>query len=212
MTNKGWVVLLNGLVRPAPRVAAPESGPRSESVVPAEAADAPLRSRAFLSRLGRPGRGLAAPAPSRAAEPVAVELIVAVDVSRSVDVEEGRLQRAGYVAAFSDEIVIEAIQSGFFGKIAVLYFEWGSVQWLAAFREIEDRKFPIACLGSVGIISRYDRSLIGKSRGLHEASRLLSRNVGLGYRGRGSVAPDDNHLRGRDPDSRKRGIRDDARI
>jgi hypothetical protein len=71
-----------------------------------------------------------APAPlSAAGEPVDVELIIAVDVSRSVDAEEARLQRTGYVGAFNDEVVIEAIQSGFFGKIAVLYFEWGSMDW-----------------------------------------------------------------------------------
>ena len=61
---------------------------------------------------------------ARAEEPVDLELIIAVDVSTSVDRYEAQLQRQGYVSAFSDERVIEAIQSGFLGKVAVLYFEW----------------------------------------------------------------------------------------
>lgn len=62
-------------------------------------------------------------------EPVDVELIIAVDVSRSVDAYEARLQREGYVAAFSDDQVIEAITGGFYGKVAVLYFEWASMDY-----------------------------------------------------------------------------------
>ena len=67
--------------------------------------------------------------PARAApeEPVDLELVIAVDVSWSVDAVEARLQREGYVRAFSDSQVIEAVQSGFIGKIAVLYFEWAGM-------------------------------------------------------------------------------------
>lgn len=60
-------------------------------------------------------------------EPVDLELIIAVDVSWSVDAVEARLQREGYVRAFSDPQVIEAVQSGFIGKIAILYFEWAGM-------------------------------------------------------------------------------------
>ena len=60
-------------------------------------------------------------------EPVDLELIIAVDVSWSVDAVEARLQREGYVTAFTDPQVVEAIQSGFTGKIAVLYFEWAGM-------------------------------------------------------------------------------------
>jgi len=70
---------------------------------------------------------LAAAGPARAA-PVAVdlELVLAVDVSRSVDVEEAAMQRTGYVSAFRHPSVIDAIGHGPLGRIAVLYFEWGS--------------------------------------------------------------------------------------
>lgn len=55
---------------------------------------------------------------------VDLELVLAVDVSRSMDAEEQRIQREGYVAAFRHPDVIEAIQSGPLGQIAVTYVEW----------------------------------------------------------------------------------------
>ncbi|MGE0724161.1 MAG: DUF1194 domain-containing protein [Alphaproteobacteria bacterium] len=58
--------------------------------------------------------------------PVDLELIMAVDVSGSVDVEEARLQREGYIAAFRDPDVVRVIQAGMLGRIGVLYTEWAS--------------------------------------------------------------------------------------
>lgn len=55
---------------------------------------------------------------------VDLHLVLAVDVSWSMDPEEQRLQRDGYVDAFRDNAVIKAIQSGPVGRIAVTYFEW----------------------------------------------------------------------------------------
>ncbi len=61
--------------------------------------------------------------PARA-DLVDLELILAVDISGSVDDDEARLQRAGTVAALTDEKVIRAIASGRLGRIAVAYVEW----------------------------------------------------------------------------------------
>jgi len=63
-------------------------------------------------------------APSTRAEPVDLELILAVDVSRSIDPAEAQLQREGYIAALRDPRVHAAIKSGFNRRIAVLYLEW----------------------------------------------------------------------------------------
>ena len=67
---------------------------------------------------------LAAALPARA-ERVDLELVLAVDVSGSVDEEEAELQRAGTVAALTNERVIRAIKAGRQGRIAVAYVEWG---------------------------------------------------------------------------------------
>lgn len=63
-------------------------------------------------------------APARAELPVDLELVLAVDVSGSVDAEEAALQRSGYVRALSDPKVKAAIRSGPMGRIAVAYVEW----------------------------------------------------------------------------------------
>ena len=57
-------------------------------------------------------------------EEVDLELVLAVDISYSVDAFEARTQRDGYIAAMTNEAVLNAIASGFLGKIAVTYVEW----------------------------------------------------------------------------------------
>jgi hypothetical protein len=63
-------------------------------------------------------------AATRAETAVDLELVLAVDVSGSMDEEEHILQRQGYVAAFRHPEVIDTIMSGFIGRIAVTYVEW----------------------------------------------------------------------------------------
>ena len=62
--------------------------------------------------------------PTCAAERVDLLLVLAADISRSVDEVKFQLQRSGYAAAFSDSRVIEAIRSGPNGRIAVELVEW----------------------------------------------------------------------------------------
>jgi len=65
--------------------------------------------------------------PAAAGEmPVDLELVLAVDVSRSIDAEEAKLQREGTAAALRNPEIIEAIQSGFLRKIAVSYVDYSS--------------------------------------------------------------------------------------
>ena len=61
---------------------------------------------------------------ARAAESVDLLLVLASDVSRSVDTVKFQLQRDGYAAAFSNSRVLDAIQSGKNGRIAVCFVEW----------------------------------------------------------------------------------------
>src|SRR5262245_55933921 len=81
--------------------------------------------------LGAWSHGLAAPhAASHLAQderPMAdvdVELILAVDVSYSMDPDEQALQREGYVAALTSPEFLGALRHGIHGRIAVTYFEW----------------------------------------------------------------------------------------
>jgi hypothetical protein len=58
------------------------------------------------------------------AVPVDVELVLAVDVSYSMDPEEQALQREGYIQALTSREFLSALREGANGKIAVTYFEW----------------------------------------------------------------------------------------
>ncbi len=58
--------------------------------------------------------------------PVDLELVLAVDVSSSMDKDEQKLQRDGYVAALKHPAILSAIDSGSIGTIALTYVEWGA--------------------------------------------------------------------------------------
>jgi hypothetical protein len=62
-------------------------------------------------------------APAVAREYVDLELVMATDVSRSIDAEEAELQRRGIAAAFRSKQVIDAIASGVLQRIAVAYLD-----------------------------------------------------------------------------------------
>ncbi len=64
------------------------------------------------------------PLPGTAQVRVDLELVLAVDISLSMQVDEQQLQRNGYVAAFRDPALAAAVAAGPQGKIAVTYFEW----------------------------------------------------------------------------------------
>ncbi|HEX6980259.1 MAG TPA: DUF1194 domain-containing protein [Alphaproteobacteria bacterium] len=66
-------------------------------------------------------------ATTAAATTVDVQLVLAADVSRSIDDGEFQLQRQGYAAAFKDPRVLQAIRSGPIGRIAVCFLEWSGM-------------------------------------------------------------------------------------
>lgn len=88
-----------------------------------------------------------------AARRVAVDLalVLAVDISGSVDDVEARLQRQGYVVALRDPAVVGAIGKGVLRRIAVTYVEWAGAELqsvVVPWRVIEDtasaRTFAVA--------------------------------------------------------------------
>ncbi len=66
----------------------------------------------------------AVPATAAAAEQVDLLLVLAADVSRSVDNAKFQLQREGYAAAISDPRVLDAIRSGRNGRVGLTFVEW----------------------------------------------------------------------------------------
>jgi hypothetical protein len=62
--------------------------------------------------------------PAEAQEAVDATLVLAVDVSGSIDSREFVLQRQGYAKALTDKRFLNAVKGGEHGAIAVGYFEW----------------------------------------------------------------------------------------
>ena len=128
---------------------------------------------------------MAAGVPSAAAQETSVdlELVLAVDVSRSMDTDEQALQRQGYVSALQHPEVIAAIQSGPLGRIAISYFEWsgeGSQSIIVPWTLIDDAESAYAVASQISprvVLGRYGTSI---SASLAFAAGLFENN---GYRG-----------------------------
>ncbi len=73
--------------------------------------------------------GAAAAQESRPSVSVDLELVIAVDVSGSMDREEFLLQRSGYGQAIRHPDFVRAVTSGDTRRIAVTYVEWSGPSW-----------------------------------------------------------------------------------
>ena len=121
------------------------------------------------------------------AERVDVALVLAADVSRSVDEEEFRLQRDGIATALTDPKVLNAIRSGLHGAVAICFVEWSGVgqqlvvaDWvvvhdLASAQQIAAivRSAPRSYFGSTAIGSAIDFSMRQLARAKLEADRRV---------------------------------------
>ena len=83
-------------------------------------------TRLSLSRRSFLGAAAALIARPARAESVSTALVLAADISSSIDEGNFALQRRGYAAALTDERVMRAIQDTARGCIGVCYFEWAS--------------------------------------------------------------------------------------
>jgi len=82
-----------------------------------------------VASLAAPGLQSEAPrqlADRDGASTVDVELILAVDVSYSMDMDELAIQREGYAQAIASKEFMQALKTGPNGKIAITYFEWAA--------------------------------------------------------------------------------------
>jgi hypothetical protein len=73
-----------------------------------------------------PGPQFAQQRPESDANAVDVQLVLAVDVSYSMDMDELAIQREGYAQAIVSRDFLQALKTGPHGKVAVTYFEWAA--------------------------------------------------------------------------------------
>ena len=118
-----------------------------------------------------------------AAVEVDAELVLAVDVSYSMDPEEQQLQREGYMAAITSREFLQAMKNGMNGRIAMTYFEWAGShhqQIIVPWRLIDGPESADAFAADIGR-ARYSRaSRTSISSALLFAAPLFE---GSGYRG-----------------------------
>jgi len=105
---------------------------------------------------------LALPGPARA-QSTDLLLVLAADVSRSIDESEFALQRKGYSAAVTDPRVLAAIRGGTTGTIAICFVEWsgaGEQNVVADWTVIHDEE---DAGGLAAAILAAPRSFIGRT-------------------------------------------------
>jgi hypothetical protein len=120
--------------------------------------------------------------------PVDTELVLAVDISYSMDPEEQALQREGYIAGITSLEFIQALRGGMHGKVAVTYFEWAGpgdqaiiVPWrlldgpeaaVGMANEIARAPYRRAMYTSIASALRFAKPLFDAS-GYHGARRVI---------------------------------------
>jgi len=135
-----------------------------------------------------------AAAASLAARPALAEegtvdllLVLAADVSRSVDEKKFKLQRDGYAAAIADPRVVRAMTAGPAGRIALCFIEWASngeqtvvIDWTAVAGDGDAkgisarvREAPRSFMGRTSISAAIDYSMAHLARSPFQAPRRV---------------------------------------
>lgn len=146
----------------------------------------------------------AAPAAAQDKKEVDLALAMAIDISGSIDPDEAKLQREGYVQAFRDPVIVKAILGGSHGRIAVAYYEWSDawvqrllIDWtlldseatIAAFAtRLANAPISIARRTSISGAIRYAIPLFGRNP--YEAERKVLDISGDGSNNDGGLVTD----------------------
>ena len=100
---------------------------------------------------------------SAQAEAVDVALVLAADVSRSVDDDEFKLQRQGYAAAVTNPRVLQSIAAGQHGAVAICFIEWSGPdeqQVVAEWTVVRDGE---TAAGFAATLMNAPRSFVGRT-------------------------------------------------
>jgi uncharacterized protein DUF1194 len=146
----------------------------------------------------------ALPALAQDKKEVDLSLALAIDISGSIDPDEAKLQREGYVQAFRDPVIVRAILGGPNGRIAVAYYEWSDswmqkllIDWtlldseaaITAFaNRLADLPISIARRTSISGAIRYAIPLFGRSP--YEPTRKVLDISGDGSNNDGGLVTD----------------------
>jgi hypothetical protein len=145
---------------------------------------------------------------------VDLELVLAVDISYSVDEDEARRQREGYVAALAHPDVISAIEGGPLGRIAVTYVEWADAGFQRAAADwtviaSEEDALAFAAVVADAPLERGHYTAIGSA--IADSVRRIETNQYQGFRRLIDISGDGPQNQGLDL-AEARAMADQARI
>ena len=133
--------------------------------------------------------------------PVDAEIVLAADVSRSIDDGEFALQRKGYADAIQSQQLIDVISTGPHGAIAIAYVEWAGdgeekvvVDWSVVRNAADARAFaaaltaaPRSYIGRTAIGAAIDYSLALFAESAYKSTRRVIDVSGDGTSNQGRI-------------------------
>jgi hypothetical protein len=137
---------------------------------------------------------------ARAETEVDLALVIAVDISYSMDPDEQKLQREGFIGAFRSAEVQDAIAHGLTGRIAVTYMEWAGAsdqRVVVPWTLIEDRDSALAFAGQLEKEPTRRAARTSISGALDQGVRLLGASSVLASRRVIDVSGDGPNNQGR---------------
>ena len=143
-----------------------------------------FRGRMKLGLLGTLLAALATlPSPAQPEGPVKVDikLVIATDVSLSINDDEAQLQREGIAEVFLDPDVVKAIKSGALGRIAVAMLDWSSPNYdrvVLDWTFVEDEASAAALAEKVRNLPRTPGTRTSISGALERATLMLNESDG----------------------------------
>ena len=141
--------------------------------------------------------------------PVAVELVLAIDNSSSVDSREYELQRQGIAKAFADPEVIEAITS-LNGGVAVAVFQWGEKarsRMVLPFTHINNQRDAKAFAFRVSVLPRaHPSAYTALGHAIIVSAKLLEENGFSGARKIIDISGDGRNNNGISPEAARAGV------
>jgi hypothetical protein len=136
--------------------------------------------------------GIAAPRPTsrfaasgHPALSVNVELVIAVDISYSMDMDELAVQRTGYAQAIVSKEFLQVLSAGPGGKVALTYFEWsmsGDEKIIVPWRVIDGPESADAVAAEIMKTPVRRGSSTSISSAINFAVQLLEQNPYRGLR------------------------------
>lgn len=144
-----------------------------------------LKLLAGVAAAGVLGLAGSSVAQQRALTSVDAELVLAVDISQSMDFDEHKLQRDGYAGAFRQSDVVAALTSGPDKRVAVTYVLWAAdvpVEQALPWTVIDSSASAAAFAEQIRRLPLQGRKNSSISRALTEAGQLIDSNAYISSR------------------------------